>query len=278
MIVEVESFLRYMRLKVSFTTYCRKQWQIGSFSRYLAAHNISYREVRQCDIEQYLISLNCGNGAKKQLCSVIKEFYAFIGSPDNPALQIRFKPDAGRSLPKVPSQPAIEAIIGKLSGLDTELSLRNRLIVELAYGSGLRREEMTRLNIEDVDLEQRTVFVQGKGGKKRIAPVTEKTTTAMRDYLSTRKAYRGPLLVSFMGKRLDGGSLYWIVKHKAGTRPHLLRHACATHMLQNGCGIRAIQELLGHKDLRSTQVYTQIDKTSLREVINRCHPQKSSWR
>lgn len=275
---EVESFLRALRLRVSATTFCRKQWQIGSFCRYLADRNLHYRQVTQADIERYLMSQHCSSSAKKQLCSVIKEFYVFTGSQHNPALQIRFKPDACRPLPKVPSQPTIEAIIGKLSNRGTELSLRNRLIVELAYGSGLRRAELANLNIEDVDLEQRTVYIQGKGGKKRLAPVTAMTAIAMREYLSERKAYRGPLFVSFMGKRLCLAAYQWLFKNKVGTRPHLLRHACATHMLQNGCGIRTIQELLGHKDLRSTQVYTQIDKTSLREVINRCHPSKSSWR
>jgi site-specific recombinase XerD len=207
---------------------------------------------------------------------VIREFYEYLKTPENPALHIVFKKDTVRKLPRVPSQPVIEGIIGNLAGSDTILRIRDRLMIELAYGSGLRRSEMVKLDIEDINIERKTAYIIGKGGNERIVPLTAKALEALREYLSIRQAYRGALLVSFLGKRLSSGSVYSILRDKAGIRPHLLRHACASHMLKNGCSIRVIQQLLGHKKLSATQIYTQVNKEDLREVINRKHPGNSN--
>lgn len=272
MINEMDNFLRALRLRVSGTTHYRKKWQLRSFYKYLFNHNLHYSEADQHDVEHYLLSLCCSQPAKQQICTVIRDFYEFIKCEDNPAKNIRFIKDKSKKLPKVPSQAVVESIIRKLSIDNRILSLRNKLLVELAYGSGLRRLELVKLDIDDIDLENRTVYVKGKGGRTRIVPITGKAVESLREYLSTRQAYRGPLFLSFSGRRLGPGSIYWVLKNKAGIRPHLLRHACAGHMLKNGCSIRIIQELLGHKDLKATQVYTQINKQDLMEVINKKHP------
>jgi len=270
---ELENFLRALKLRVSQTTYIRKEWQIKSFYKYLLYHNIDYTQVNKETVEKYLQTLTCCISSKRQLCNVIGEFFNFLNI-DNPVHEITFKKDIRKKLPKVPSQVVIERIISTMSVEQTILSFMNRLIVELAYGSGLRRLELVKLNIDDVDLENRTVYVQGKGGRNRIVPITEKTVESMREYLAERKCWIGPLLVSYMGKRLTVTGLYQITKRKHNIRPHQLRHACAGHMLKNGCSIRVIQELLGHKKLSATQIYTQISKDNLREVINQKHPRK----
>ena len=272
---DVESFLGRLRLQVAPTTFYRKRFQLQVFERYVAAQNKNLTEVTQADVQGYLSSLESTAAYRRQVCCVIRGLYAYRKTPDNPASHIVFKKETGRKLPNVPSQLVIEAIIGKLSSSDTLLSIRDRLIIELAYGSGLRRAELVKLDIEDVNLERKTVCVTGKGGKERIAPLTEKALEATREYLCMRRAYRGSLLVSARGKRLGSSSVYYILRDKAGIRPHLLRHACASHMQKNGCGIRVIQELLGHRRLSTTQIYTHINKTGLREVINRYHPGNS---
>ena len=254
------------------TTLCRKRFQLLAFERYVAAGDKTLLEITKSDVESYLSGLACATAYRRQVCSLILELYEYLKTPDNPASEIVFKKETKRKLPNVPSQPVIEEIISKLSNLDTELSLRNLLIVELAYGSGLRRSEMITIAIEDINFEQKTVCITGKGGNDRIVPLTEKALEAIRGYLSIRQAYRGALLVSARGKRLAQNSVYYILREKAGIRPHLLRHACASHMLKNGCSIRIIQQLLGHKKLSSTQIYTRINKQDLREVINMKHP------
>jgi integrase/recombinase XerC len=268
----MERFLAVVRLKVSATTYYRKMYQLRAFYNYLTAHRLDYNDLRQSDIENYLLSLRSGRSYRVQVCCVLREFYDFIKHPENPARNIPFKPFHGRKLFQTPSQSAVESIIRNLSAEDTVLSLRNRLIVELAYGSGLRRAELSGLNIDDVDLTARTVRVQGKGGAERVVPLTQESIESIREYLARRTAYTGPLLVAYHGRRLTSNGIYYMLKQRTGIRTHQLRHACATHMLKNGCTVRVIQELLGHKRLTATQVYTHILKEDLRHVLASRHP------
>ena len=166
----------------------------------------------------------------------------------------------------------MELQIRKLQSEDTVLALRDRLLIELAYGSGLRREELRRLNVADVNCDDREIRVLGKGNKIRIVPVTTKTIEVMREYLFARGVLGGPLFMSAWGRRLSANSIYLIFKNRTGVNPHRLRHTCAGEMLKNGCSIRIIQEILGHNSLASTQIYTHIKKCDLSNVLNVKHP------
>jgi site-specific recombinase XerD len=193
-------------------------------------------------------------------------------------VEVRYRPS--RKLPPVPTLATIESAItdeGTMTGKNDEervlLALRNKAMIELSYGSGLRRSEIARLAIEDLDFTAATARILGKGGKSRIVPLTAAACEAIRAYLSHRRASTGPLFVSVTkGTRLQSDSLWLIFKRTGGIRPHLYRHACATHLLKNGCDLRIIQELLGHTLLTSTQLYTHIEKHDLRRVINSAHP------
>jgi integrase/recombinase XerC len=275
---EILDYLRQIRTKSASTTYVRKQWQIQSFSKFVATKKKRFSEVRREEVEEYLLGLSCSQQFRQSVCAVIREFYDLLSKqdpqiyPKNPASAITFKPDTSQRLFKVPSQRSVDEIFARLSDADTELSLRNRLMAELAYGSGLRRCELVRLNIEDLDLESGTVHVFGKGDKARIVPLTQKAAETARAYIAQRRAARGPLLVSFAGRRLASTSVWWAFTEKIGIRTHALRHACATHMLSEGCNIRVIQDLLGHERLSTTYIYTAVEKGRLREVIGHTHP------
>ncbi len=268
---KLENFLKVLKLRIASTTYVCKQWQIKSFYKYLVYHNINYDNVNKETVEQYLLSLSCSQKAKQQLCFIIGEFFDFMGI-ENPVKDIVFKKDKSYKLPKIPAQLVIGNIINTLDKGNKILSLRNRLIVELAYGSGLRRLELVKLDIGDIDLEERTVFVNGKGGRNRIVPLTGKAVSSIREYLTKRMSWTGPLLVSSFRRRISVSSVYQVLKWKTGIGPHQFRHAFAGHMLKNGCNIRVIQELLGHKDLKATQIYTQINRKDLRDVVDTRHP------
>jgi integrase/recombinase XerC len=154
-----------------------------------------------------------------------------------------------------------------------EINLRNRLMVELAYGSGLRRNEIATLNIGDININDNTAFILGKGRKERIVPLTKRCIHAFTEYTTHIKTPRTFLMAGCQGsKRLSAGTVGAIIKKKSGLNAHLLRHACATHMLLAGCGIGYIQELLGHSRTDTTQIYTTLDKENLRRVIERKHP------
>ncbi len=276
---EILDYLRHIRMRNASTTYTRKTWMIQTFAHRLADEHKNYAEVKKADVERFLLSLDAGQQFRQATCTVIREFYGFLKvryphayPAVNPAAGIEFKPDRSGRLFKVPSQAAVDAVFDRLYERDGDLDIRDRLMAELAYGSGLRRAELSRIDIEDIDLEANTAQVMGKGNKPRVVPITEKTAVTVREYLARRHASRGPLFISLTGRRMGPGCVSYALRDRVGIRAHLLRHACATHLLKNGCGIRVIQELLGHERLGTTYLYTAITKENLREVIDRSHP------
>jgi site-specific recombinase XerD len=280
---ELFDFMRHIRPKVASTTYRCKLWKLRAFYKYLATRRKTPANVTRSVVEEYLSGLHCSQQYLQAICLVIREFYDFMllryphcSPEENPAAGIAFKPDGNRHLPDVPSQTAVDEIFARLSDADDELDLRNRLMAELAYGSGLRRGELHRLNIEDIDPEENTVRVLGKGNKRRVVPVTENALVTLRDYLLYRRASRGPLFAAKNGRRITVQRVYYAMRDRVGIRPHLLRHACATHLLKNGCGIRVIQELLGHERLDTTYIYTAVEKENLRGVVNCSHPRSTT--
>ncbi len=177
----------------------------------------------------------------------------------------------GRRLPDAPAAPEIESIAGGLDG-DGPLPLRNRALIELVYSAGLRASEAVGLDLADVDFEQESVHVHGKGGKERVVPLGEEASYRLQRYLrdGRPKLVRGAenaFFVSTRGRRLDTSTLRRLLPH-----PHRLRHSFATHLLEGGADLRTIQELLGHSSLSTTQVYSHVDARRLRRVYDRAHP------
>ena len=195
-------FMRSIRPRIASTTYTRKFWQIHAFARWLEKENKRYTKIKQSDVERFLLSITCSRPFRQSMCAVVREFYDFlkIRRPPsrplkNPAEGIGFTRDTSLRLPKVPSQAAVDEIFARLYEKDNSLRIRERLMAELAYGSGLRRVELARLNVEDIDLENATAWVMGKGGKLRLVPLTRRALDAVRELIARRPAPRGPLLV-----------------------------------------------------------------------------------
>jgi site-specific recombinase XerD len=176
-----------------------------------------------------------------------------------------------RRLPHAPRPEETDALIDGLVG-DGPLALRNRALVELVYSAGLRAQEAVGLSLADVDFEQETVLVRGKGGKERSVPLGEEAAHRLRLYLEAARPRlaRGAedaLFLSVRGRPLDTSTLRRLLPN-----PHRLRHAFATHLLEGGADLRTIQELLGHSSLSTTQVYSHVDPKRLRRVYDRSHP------
>jgi len=199
-------------------------------------------------------------------------------------------PRRRRRLPRVPSPADIEALIAAAGGTDP-FDLRDRLALELLYGCGLRSMEVVDLRIEDVKASQAQLIIHGKGGKMRIVPLGEEAAAALRRYLARGRGWFAAaedvgarvgggcaLLVSKSGRPLRTSDIRrLVVKYSrlAGidtVSPHMLRHAYATHMLERGADLRAIQELLGHASLSTTQVYTHVSGAHLRRTYDLHHP------
>lgn len=189
-------------------------------------------------------------------------------------------------LPETLNELQVERFLAALPHLpDDPLNLRNRAMLELLYASGLRISELTGARLENLHLEEGIIRVNGKGQKTRLVPVGSKARDALRTYLETgrprmvKRRTGGELFLSNRGQKLTTQRVYDIVKEVAklsglpvNIYPHLLRHSFATHLLTNGADLRVIQELLGHADIATTQIYTHVDQRRLKSVHHRFHP------
>ncbi|HMU62326.1 MAG TPA: site-specific tyrosine recombinase XerD [Gemmatimonadales bacterium] len=193
-------------------------------------------------------------------------------------------PRLGRTLPETLSVPEIEALLAAPS-IDEPLGWRDRALLELGYGAGLRVSELCGLGLTDLVLSEGLVRVLGKGSKERLVPIGRSVLGALSVYLHTlrptldRGASKQRVFLNNRGQPLSRVGAWGIVK-RAATRagltktvtPHTLRHSFATHLLEGGADLRAVQEMLGHADLSTTQIYTHVDREYLRSVHRQYHP------
>ena len=199
----------------------------------------------------------------------------------NPAsLVVAPKPE--KRLPTVLSKEEAEQLI-ELPDLATPEGIRDAALLELLYGTGIRRSELCGLRVRDFNRHEGTIRVIGKGSKERIVPVGEAACKAVVQYqesiASEERGINAPLFLREDGKPLDGNTLYTIVRRYMGRvteqskkSPHVLRHSFATHLLENGAGLREVAEMLGHSSLSTTQVYTHVTIERLRQTYAAAHP------
>jgi len=194
-------------------------------------------------------------------------------------------PKARKPLPKnIPSADEMRRLL-KAAEPDSPIAVRDRLMMELMYATGIRSEELRQLNLQRMNVQERTLFITGKGSKDRVVPIGEWVLPYALEYLHSARNYltrlkdTGLLFPTKNGWQLDGSGLHKIIKgykNKAGLTmrisPHTFRHACATHMIQAGADIRYVQELLGHSTLDTTQIYTRVSIKELKEAHRKFHP------
>jgi tyrosine recombinase XerC len=247
---------------------------LEEFPKITNIRRISRRNVR--DFLGSLARYGYERSSISRKISSLKSFFKFLLRENiveiNPTLDIKY-PKPKRKLPSFLSIEEVNQL------LDDNLSKRDRAIIELIYGTGMRASETCSLNTKDVDFVNETVRVAGKGGKERILPLTRKAKDAIRDYLSPTRDKNMPLFLNKFGKRLSQRSLQRIVKKYiravadlTHSSPHTLRHTFATHLLDRGCDLRTVQELLGHSSISTTQIYTHITPERLKRIYRQAHP------
>lgn len=236
-------------------------------------------------LRRYLALL--GRSAKKssigRKLAAIRSFFKYLlrsGIVEKNPAELIATPKKENRLPFHLDIDQVTALVEAPDG-DQKYVLRDRAILEMLYSCGLRVSELTGLNIGELDLSDEMVRVMGKGGKERIVPVGSRAITAIRAYLAGRGelAGSGPLFLNTRGQRINRRSVARIVdahvlRIAAFKRisPHILRHTFATHMLEGGADLRAIQELLGHASLSTTQKYTHVSIARLMDVYDKAHP------
>jgi integrase/recombinase XerC len=218
--------------------------------------------------------------------AAVRSLFAFMlreGTVRSNVARLVRTPKAPKRVPLVPTAEQTNTLVDGIAAdtLERPHPERDLLLFELLYGCGLRISELVGLNLDDFDLTERWIRVRGKGRKERQVPYGSKAAAALEKYLLKRTAKTGEraLLINHAGGRLSDRGARGIVKFyarmisgDASLHPHSLRHAYATHLLSDGADLRAIQELLGHARLATTQKYTQVSLTDLMAVYDRAHP------
>jgi integrase/recombinase XerD len=219
--------------------------------------------------------------------AALRSFYRFLVQERmvrvNPTSPVR-PPRLGRTLPKTLSQQELESVLEKIPG-EGSLGLRDRAMLEMIYATGMRVSELVGLDLSQLAFVTGTAQVRGKGDKERIVPLGEYSMDALRDYLErgrpglARSKPTHALFLNRSGKRITRQGFWKVLRRyaqAAGIRgpvtPHMLRHSFATHMLEGGADLRAIQELLGHADISTTQIYTHVARSRLKEIHRKFHP------
>ncbi len=270
------------------SNYARDVRRLGEFARARGVRSpakVTRRMLR--DFVFSLKDLGLSPATIRRHVSSIRTYFAFLAGEgritNDPSDRLE-SPRRGRTLPDTLSVKEVEALLGSPHP-DERLAWRDRTLLELAYGAGLRVSELCGLEKDQVLASEGLVRVFGKGGKERLVPIGRSVIGALSVYLHTlrpeldRGRTQNRLLLNARGQPLSRVGAWGIVKRhaeRAGIRkrvtPHTLRHSFATHLLEGGADLRAVQEMLGHADLSTTQIYTHVDREYLRSVHKQFHP------
>jgi integrase/recombinase XerC/integrase/recombinase XerD len=263
---------------------------LGQFARWAAERDTAPAAVGVRDLRRWAAVLSNRRAAPSTVARKLAALRAFFRTlvdagaiEANPA-ELMPAPKRPQRLPRALKAAEVSALLDRIP-TGTPLEQRDRALLELAYASGLRAEELVSLDLDALDFDAEQVRVEGKGGKTRFVPVGEHALRSLARYRErARPALQGDrgepaLFLSKSGRRLSTSDVrrrlgVWArqAAAQAGVSPHVLRHSFATHLLDGGADLRAIQELLGHSSLSTTQIYTRVESRRLRSMYARAHP------
>ncbi len=288
----LQNFLAYLAVERGLADNTIQSYgrDLKNYATYLANKKMTINSVTQTSIISYLLHLQ-GKGlatasVSRNLAS-LKSFFHFLVRENvlssDPTINLE-SPKQQKKLPQVLTTNEVSQLLS-IPDLKTVAGLRDKAMLEMLYATGLRVSELTGLDCKDVDLEFGYVKCLGKGSKERIVPLGSVAIRVLKDYLKRGRpelvsaAGCEAIFLNHHGKRLTRQGFWKIIKKYAeslGTEktitPHTLRHSFATHLLENGADLRAVQEMLGHADISTTQIYTHLTRSRLRKVYDQTHP------
>jgi integrase/recombinase XerC len=288
-------YLNYLNVERGLSPLTRENYardikQLMNHSKDTLLENINTTDIRK--IVAKLHSKGLGGKSISRMLSSWRGFFDFLiqrkGFSQNPAHGIR-APKSAKSLPQALSiEQAIQLVDIKE---DDSLSLRDHAALELFYSSGLRLSELVNLNTDQIDFTEGTVMVHGKGNKTRIIPLGSHAIVALKKWLAIRTAFlknnpeQVAVFIGKQGKRISARNIQyrlkeWSIKQGINTsvHPHMLRHSFASHVLQSSGDLRAVQEMLGHANISTTQIYTHLDYQHLTKIYDVAHPRAKKTR
>ena len=291
----IKRFIDYLRLEQSLSdnSVIAYSHDIELFKQYLdsISHSLLLKDVVQDDIEgffAFLYDLGFSASSQARILSGLKKFFAYLIQEkiiiENPTILIS-SPSIGRHLPDVLTYNEIRNMIDIID-LSQPLGHRNRAIIEVLYGCGLRVSELISLKISNIYKEDEFIKVVGKGDKERLIPIGKTTLKSIfnyvegeREHLNIKDKFSDTVFLNRRGNALSRQMIFIIIKElveNAGIRknigPHSLRHSFATHLLEGGADLRAVQQMLGQSSISTTEIYTHVSDQYLREVIAGFHP------
>ena len=285
-------FLNYITLERGLASNTRESYanDVKHLFEFLEMHSICLTDTTTQDLHEFLASLHdMGISPRSQARTNagIKSFFKFLrmeGYIINNPSELLENPDIGSHLPDVLTTEEIDAMIRCIDH-GKEEAQRNRAIMEVLYGSGLRVSELTDLRLDNIYLDEQYIIVEGKGSKQRLVPLSPTAIDEMKAYMDQRSAmdikpgHENYMFLNRRGRRLSRVMIFYIIKQLAelaGIRknvsPHTLRHSFATHLLEGGANLRAIQEMLGHESITTTEIYVHLDRSHLRSELMMHHP------
>ena len=288
---DIEKFIKYLKEQKNYSKYTIINYEEDLYflKAYLEKEGISYLDVDYSVIRLYFNYLDSFNYSKNTIAKKItsaRSFYKYLTRNNkiksNP-FSLCSLPKKDKLLPKFLYYNELEEMFSSCD--DSNLGIRNRCILELLYATGMRVGELVNIKLNDIDLKEKYIKILGKGNKERIVyfgdyakEYLEKYIYEARDSLLKNKK-SDYLLINNSGTNLSARGVELVIKNiiketsiKSNITPHVLRHTFATHLLNEGCDILSVQELLGHESLRATQVYTHITNEGLRNIYNISHP------
>lgn len=295
----IARYRRYLQLEKSMTENTLDAYigDVLKLDKFLEAAQKDTREAVHEDVQAFFKSLadvGIHPRSRARILSSLRSYYSFLKMDGyisgNPVENIQ-SPAFGRHLPDVLALEEIDSMINAID-LSSVEGLRNRAIIETMYSCGLRVSELCSLRLSDLYLDEEFVRVLGKGGKQRLVPVSSRAIAELRAYISERASMNiAPgcedyIFLSYRrGKPLSRITVFHIVKELVAVvginkivSPHTFRHSFATHLLEGGANLRAIQSMLGHESISTTEIYTHIDRTRLRQEIIEHHPRNNPMR
>jgi len=272
--------LAYKADLLSFRDFCITEYNQEDLE------NIHYAQIRTWIVS--LVRQGISNRSINRKVSSLKSFYKFLQKTQQVAINPLSKHKSLKVAKKVQvpfTQKEVFQVIDNLSEAKDFITLRDKLIVEMFYSTGMRRIELVYLREKDIDFYNKTVKVLGKRNKERIVPLLPSVIKTLKEYLPVRKEYAkktDALFITEKGNKIYENLVYRVIKlyfssvsSKVKKSPHILRHSFATHLLNEGASLNSVKELLGHSSLASTQVYTHNSLEKIKEVYNKAHPRSN---
>ena len=292
----IKDYKHYLKIErgLSKNSIVNYEYDLKKLLTYLESHDIiiSPTLITHHTIQEFIYDVSKSHNARSQsrIISGLRSFFGYLVFEDyretNP-LDLIESPKIGRKLPDTLNIADIDNLIAAID-LSKPEGERNRAILETLYSCGLRVSELTNLKISDLFFKEGFIKVTGKGDKQRFVPIGESTQKYIKIYINLIRVhqnvhpeFKDTLFLNRRGKQLTRAMIFTIIKQLAekiglnkSISPHTFRHSFATHLLENGADLRAIQMMLGHESITTTEIYMHVDRSHLKDVLNKYHPRK----